>query len=104
MNDAFISLSAHWLSSSWETITCVLATKEFPGSHTGVAISEKITEMIEEFGIQSKVAVIVHDQAANMQLSLRLLQEPEEATQASSRFESLPCNAHKQSWPGYHHN
>ena len=90
-NDSYISLSAHWLSSSWETSTCILATTEFPGSHTGVAISEKITELSEDFGIRSKVSVIVHDQAANMNLSLRLLQESEDGRQ----LESLPCNAHK---------
>lgn len=93
-NDAYISLSAHWISDSWELVTCVLAAKEFPGSHTGVAISEKIAEMVKEFKIQDKVSVIVHDQAANMQLSLRLLQEPEQNLDGS-RLESLPCNAHK---------
>ena len=55
-----------------------------------MAISEKIIELSEDFG--SKVSVIVHDQAANMNLSLRLFQESEDGTR---QIESLPCNAHK---------
>lgn len=64
---------------------CVLETKEFP---TGVAITEKITETIEAFRITGKVSAIVHDQASNMQISLRVLHD-------ESNIESLCCNAHK---------
>ena len=36
-NDAYITVTAHWISSEWEIKCFVLATKEFPGSHTGTA-------------------------------------------------------------------
>ena len=75
--DAYITVSAHYITSSWEVVCCVLGTKEFPGSHTGVAISEKIIEIVEEFGIKDKISAIVHDQAANMQLSLNILRTRE---------------------------
>ena len=91
-NEAYITISAHWISPSWEVISCVLETKEFPDSHTGVAIAEKILETMEAYNIKDKVSTIVHtivhDQAANMQLSLRILHE-------SDDIESLCCNAHK---------
>lgn len=93
-NDAYISLSAHRISDSWELITCVLVTREFPGSHTGVNISNKISEIIKKFRINDKLSVVVHDQAANMQLSLQLLQQPDQEMDGS-RLECLACNAHK---------
>lgn len=50
--------------------------------------------MIKKFKIHDKVSVVVLDQAANMQLSLQLLQQPDQEMDGS-QLESLPCNAHK---------
>ena len=85
-NEAYITISAHWISPSWEVISCVLDTKEFPDSHTGVAIPEKILETMEAYNIKDKVSTIVHTIVhTNMQLSLRILHE-------SDDIESLCCN------------
>ena len=50
--------------------------------------------MIKKFKIHDKMSVVVHDQAANMQLSLQLLQQPDQEMDGS-QLESLPCNAYK---------
>ena len=68
----------------------VLATREFSGRHTGTAISEAKLKDCEEFGIENKVATIVHDEAANMQLSLRIFGDS-----SDDRFKSISCNAHQ---------
>lgn len=90
-NDAYITITAHFLSASWEMKSFVLGTREFPGSHTGAAISEVIFNICKEFKIESKVASIVHDEAANMQLSLRILGDDVD----DDHFESVSCNAHR---------
>ena len=87
-NDAYISLSVHFLTLTWELKCFVLGTVEFPGSHTGILISEKIKCMCEEFSILSKVNAITHDEAANMQLSSRILEE-------EHNCESISCTAHR---------
>lgn len=71
--EAKIALSAHYLTSQFDLINCVLATREFPAIHTGVAMSEKICDIVEEFQLTEKVSAVVHDQAANVQLSLLIL-------------------------------
>ena len=88
-NDAYITITIHFIAL-WEMKSFVLATREFPGRHTGTAISEAMLKVCEEFGIKNKVATIVHDEAANMQLSLRILGDS-----SDDRFESISCNAHR---------
>lgn len=53
-NDAYITITAHFLSASWEMKSFVLGTREFPGSHTGAATSEVIFNICKEFKIRAK--------------------------------------------------
>ena len=69
----------------------VLGTREFPGHHTGAAISDAIAEICSEYNIENKVSTIVHDEAANMLLSLRILGNSAD----EEHFESISCNAHR---------
>jgi len=85
--EAYITVSAHYISSAWKCSSCVLETKPFPERHTGQAIADKILEIATAFAIDEKVSAIVHDQAANMELSLHILN-------SSKGWESLRCNAH----------
>ena len=61
--------------------------KGFPERHTGQAISEKLTEIAKNFALTEKVAAVVHDQVANMELSLEVLK-------GDLGWESLHCFAH----------
>ena len=85
--EAYITLTAHFVSHSFTLEACVLATKEFPEHHTGLNIVEKITEIVKEFEIPHKVYSVVYDQAANMELGSRLLHE-------ESGWLRLHCTAH----------
>ena len=60
----------------------------YPGSHTGTVISEVIFNICKEFKIENKE---VHHKAANMQLSLRILEDDVD----NDHFESVSCNAHR---------
>ena len=55
----------------------VLETKGFPKRHTGQAISEILTEILTEiaknFALTERVTAVIHDQVANMELSLEIL-------------------------------
>jgi len=48
-------------------------TIHFPGSHTGVRISEQIKGSLTSYGIQpDKISAVVHDEAANVVLAGKL--------------------------------
>ena len=89
-NDAYITVTVHFIAS-WEIRSFVLGTREFPGHHTGAAISDAIAEICSEYNIENKVSTIVHDEAANMLLSLRILGDSAD----EEHFESISCNAHR---------
>ena len=89
-NDAYITVTVHFIAL-WEMRSFVLGTREFPGHHTGAAISDAIAEICSEYNIVNKVSTIVHDEAANMLLSLRILGNSAD----EEHFESISCNAHR---------
>ena len=90
VNDAYITVTVHFIAS-WEMRSFVLGTREFPGHHTGAAVSDAIVEICSEYKIENKVSTIVHDEAANMLLSLRILGNSAD----EEHFESISCNAHR---------
>ena len=67
--EAYMAMLAHYITRDWKAVCCILETKYFPGSHTGIAISDRLLETVKEFNIENKVSAIVHDQASNVQLS-----------------------------------
>ena len=75
-NKGFISLTAHYLDkNTLDQKVYTLSTKYFPSQHTGINISETLSQLLEEWKIGTEhVHLIVHDNAANMILSLDLLE------------------------------
>lgn len=74
-NDAYLSLTAHFITKCWDNVSCLLATSPFPGQHTAVNIVEKIKEILADYGIEiNEVVGIVHDQASNMRLTGEMLE------------------------------
>lgn len=73
---------------SEQLCSCVLETTAFPDRHTGAAIALKLQEIAANFKIESKkIIATVHDQAANMELSLSILLE-------DTSIESIRCSGH----------
>ena len=67
---AFATTTGHVLNNDWELVSCVLETIHFPGSHTGIRISEQIKGSLTSYGIPpEKISAVVHDEAANVVLA-----------------------------------
>lgn len=70
---AFATTTGHFFDDEWNLVSCVLETIHFPGSHTGVRISEQIKGSLTSYGIQpDKISAVVHDEAANVVLAGKL--------------------------------
>ena len=53
-NDSLLSLTAHWLTESFEKKYAMLHAQSLPGSHTGALLASKYEEMLKEWDIISK--------------------------------------------------
>ena len=85
--EAYVTVSAHYILPNWELCSCVLETPGFPERYTGQRIADKLREIMQRYCLGEKVSAVVHDQAANMELALKILEEDE-------GWESLKCSAH----------
>ena len=52
--EAYITVSAHYISAEWGMISCVLETPDMPERHTGQIIADKLVEIVEKWGIIEK--------------------------------------------------
>ena len=70
-NEAYMSLTLHFVNRNFNLIKKVISCKHFPGSHTAVAIAVEIDKQIESLpNVKSECEkVVVHDAAANMRAS-----------------------------------
>ena len=83
--DQFISLTGHCTFNNFDQQALVLHTKPFDVSHTGVNISDMMTDMISEFDIpRYEIHNIVHDNASNMVCGIS----------ENTEYDSLPCFIH----------
>ena len=73
--DAYMTVTAHYVSKHREMVSCVLETSHFPERHTGQNIAEKLFEVTNEYKIQTKISAVVHDQASNIELAMRILED-----------------------------
>ena len=89
-NDAYLSLTMHFVDNSWDMISCVLAIAPFPDHHTAVNIVEKVKQVMEVCNLEiNRLLAVVHDQCSNMQLAGEMLCEE------SGNCQSLSCSAHR---------
>ena len=73
-NTAFISLTAHFIDPVDIAEGIYTYYQALPDSHTGINISEVLNEILDEWKINRKrVHILVHDNAANMNLGAELL-------------------------------
>ena len=63
--EGYITVTAQYITASWEQKTRVLATRVMEDRHTGEKIAEQIHKIMAEFGVPS-VTAICTDNAANM--------------------------------------
>ena len=72
--EAYITVSAHYISPEWKLLSCVLETPGIPERHTGQNIADRLGDIADRWAINEKVSVVVHDQAANMECAIDILE------------------------------
>lgn len=83
-NDAYLSLTASYITPDWVMKTPTLADAEITERHTMAVISTKLDNLADTWGIKDKVLVCVHDGASNMA-----------QTSATNAWLDVGCSAHK---------
>ena len=84
--EAYISITAHWLDDSLNMQHAVLATPEMPESHTGVNIKERIEQCLRDFGIEMSVVAYVADNGSNVVAALNNMPAPAVRIERESTF------------------
>jgi len=75
-NDAYISLTTHYISNEWTMKSVCLGTMPVSEQHTGDNISQWIEVIPEKFGISTqKVVSFVHDNGSNFVHTGKILAE-----------------------------
>ena len=64
-NNAYISLTTHFIDDCWQMKSYTLATYSFPKQHTGDNIVEKLKEVVSEYDIPNKNTWGVKKSGAN---------------------------------------
>ena len=85
--EAYITVSAHYISPEWQLLSCVLETPGMPERHTGQNIVDRLGGIADRWAINEKVSVVVHDQAANMECAIDILEN-------DRGWQSMKCTAH----------
>ena len=89
-NDAYLSLTCHFITSRWNMVTCVLATSPFPEHHTADNIVKKVKQVMADHGLEKKhLLSVVHDQCSNMELAGDKLHKE------TGNCQSYSCAAHR---------
>lgn len=82
--EPYISLTAHFITDSFEMKRVTLETKYMPDKHTGVNISQAVIEMLNDWDLERRhISAITTDSAANM---LKFAEE--------CNLERIPCFGH----------
>lgn len=80
----FITVTAHFISPSWELKTLVLETARMTDAHTSANIADELTKICNKWNILNKVCCIVTDNATNMTSFVTSIM----------KIRHLPCFAH----------
>lgn len=71
--DPYITVTAHYITDSWQIKSRVLRTAIMPERHTAINIAQKLTETIGEWNLL--VFCTIHDNASSMNLAMELCEE-----------------------------
>ena len=86
-NDAYISLTVHFIDDCWKMRSYTMATYSFPEQHAGDNM-EKLKEIVSEYEIDNNsIFAIVHDQGSNFQWAGWILED-------HKQWISVNCTAH----------
>ena len=86
-NDAYVTVTCHYISPQWKMETLVLSTQGFQEQHTGVNIASALVEIATKFNIEDKIVAVVHDQGSNYVRAVDILAE-------SHGWDEVKCAGH----------
>lgn len=92
--DAYLTISAHYLSEDWEPKSVCLATQEADERHSVENLCLRMTEIIQDYDLQNKIAAVVTDNAANAVNSVELMEFVEETVDVQCAAHSLQLAIH----------
>ena len=87
---SYATFTGHFIDPEWNLKACQLETSHFPKAHTGANIAAKVKDCVAGFGITNLMA-LVHDEAANMELAGRTLEDDQDLPS----FSSITCCPHR---------
>jgi len=65
-NDAYLSVTASYITGDWQLQMPVLTTVSMEERHTADYIAQCLKTTTDEWGISDKVSAVLHDGAANI--------------------------------------
>lgn len=68
--ESFITITGHFIDSSWKLQSVVLGTRYLEDAHTGVNLARIMDEILGEFTTAQNTFICVHDNAANMNVAI----------------------------------
>ncbi|XP_042969171.1 zinc finger BED domain-containing protein RICESLEEPER 1-like [Carya illinoinensis] len=95
--DGYMCITAHFLDKNWVLQKRVLNFSFMPPPHNGISLSEKIYNLLCEWGIQHKIYVLTLDNASSNDVSVELLRTQlniKKALLCDGEFFHLRCCAH----------
>ena len=73
-NIAYMCVTVHWLTPDWQLCSAIMQTREMGEKHTGKNISVRLSDAATEWGVADRqIAATVHDNGANINLAMDLL-------------------------------
>ena len=75
-------------------LPCVLATSGFIQHHTATNIGQRLVEISSFFGVVGRVQAVIHDEAANQVVALRVATDEYRKQYLGGSWTSIVCAAH----------
>lgn len=68
---SYLTVTGHYISEDWVLQHVVLGTKRMIGRHSGEHIYESLASVVEDCGVEGKVAGLTSDNASNIKSAAR---------------------------------
>lgn len=82
-NESYISVTAHFITNKWTSVTCLLECVAFEQRHTSQNLCEELQRVATKWDISEKVHAVTTDNAPSVVNSVKL-----------AGWSHIPCFAH----------
>jgi len=92
--ESYIAITLHYIDSEWKLCHFVLDIFTITGSHTGIYIFEKISQLLSEMHLENKIIAITTDNGSNMVSGCKKLVEYFNPDNQITELTHFRCAAH----------